>query len=73
MQLCAEGASFAALRFMGLVRTGTWDGQVLPDEIRATVKPAKKVLAVIQAALLFTEHRDAVRRVIWPMQCAQSG
>lgn len=53
--------------------TGTWDRQVLPDEIRATAKPAKKVLAVIQAALLFTEERDAVHRVIWPMQCAQSG
>lgn len=49
---------------------GTWDGQVLPDEIRATVKLAKKFLATIQVALLFTEQRDAVHWVIWPMQSA---
>lgn len=53
--------------------SGTWDGRVLLDEIRATIKLAKNVLAAIQVALLFTEQRDAADRVIWPMQCAQSG
>lgn len=52
---------------------GTWDGQVLPNEISATAKSAKKFLAAIQVALLFTEQRDAVHRVIWPMQRAHSG
>lgn len=54
-------------------RTGIWDRQVLPDEIRASVKLAKKILAAIQVTLLFTEQRDAVHRVIWPMECAQTG